>query len=70
MCSSDCNRYSKLIAACTFNTCYWGCTYFDKWGKGRISVTRWIDSKTGKKGSPNTSFAYLKCVLAVGGPLV
>ena len=71
MCSSDSNRYSKLIAACTLTLVILGFqgltlirTLFKIKRREREKlVIRWIDLsiiRRGKKSS-NSSFVYLKC---------
>lgn len=58
MCSSDSNRYSKLIAACTFNTCYIGLPgsrsselpYVKGWEKGTTANPDGVDRINGGKG--------------------
>lgn len=57
MCSSDSNRYSKLIAACTFNTCYIGLPgspslelpYVKGWEKEITVNPDWVDCINGGK---------------------
>lgn len=57
MCSSDSHRYSKLIAACTFNICYIGLPgspslelpYVKGWGREITVNPDWVGCINGGK---------------------